>query len=68
MDEPVSHDEIRELVSAIARLQEQQRAVHEGFLQTLKEIAQSVKSLHERVELVESEVRRLAGAERPTRQ
>jgi hypothetical protein len=68
VEDPVSQDDIRELVSAIGRLQEQQRTVHESFLQTLKEIAASVKSLHDRVELVEEQVRQLSGAERPTRQ
>jgi hypothetical protein len=68
VEEPVTHEDLRELVGAIARLQEQQRTVHESFLQTLKEIAGSVKSLHERLELVEDEVRRLSGGERPTRQ
>jgi hypothetical protein len=68
VEDPVSQDDIRELVSAIARLQEQQRTVHEGFLHTLKEIAASVKSLHDRIELVEEQVRQLSGAERPTRQ
>jgi hypothetical protein len=68
MDDPVSQDDIRTLVAAIARLQEQQQTVHQSFLQTLKEIAGSVKSLHQRVEAVEEQVRLLSGAERPTRQ